>query len=141
MYKCAQRIMQRSASKLMCEVDGICNFILLPPQGIHNYLLKALSSPFKILEFDSMVVHSGILTVLVIIAMIMNFKFSPKDSSGLVGIFLSYPHTFLSVVLPRMFHGLASNSSRVVCNVFGPVTLPVFYLLHNLYICSSVPVK
>lgn len=52
------------------------------------------------LKFDSMVVHSGILIVLVIVTMIMNFKFSLKDSSGLIGIFLSYPPIFLSAVHP-----------------------------------------
>lgn len=82
------------------RVDRICNFILSPHQRIHNYLLKALSSPFKMLKFGSMVVHSGILTVLVIITMIMNFTFSLKGIYGLIGISLSYPHTFLSAVRP-----------------------------------------
>jgi len=50
--------------------------------------------------FDFMVVHRGILTVLVIITIIMNFKFSLQGRSGRIGIFLSYPPTFLSAVHP-----------------------------------------
>ena len=45
-----------------------------------------------------MVVHSGILTLLVTITMIMNFKISLKNTSGHIGILLSHPPEYLSAV-------------------------------------------